>query len=189
MYQWVQDYGPEEAKGDAVANPLGSSTLVVRDLQQQMLIQLLDRVVQPVYGKSPQKFIDAILEGSQLDPANFELGEEERARLEAAANEPDPKLQVEQLRGETARAIEQMRDARERLEMMLDYQAKGESLASAQEIVDTQVSGSIVQEEQRQEGKAVQEQQKAKETSVSVTQENDTEPSIDEALSMLGLDE
>jgi len=86
-----------------------------------------------------------------------------------------------------------MKDARERLEMMLDYQAKGASLASAQEIVDTQVSGSIVQEDQRQEGKIVQEQQKAQMATPKEDGSNPTnkvaEPSIDEALSMLGLDE
>ncbi len=185
MYNWVQQYGPEAAKGDAVAQALGSSVLIVRDLQQQALVQLLDRFVQPVYGKSPKKGIDLFLESLQFDPRQLDLDDEERAQLEQAAAEPDPKVQVEQLRSETDRAIEAIRDERERLKIMLDAQAKGASLEQAADAVETQTAGNIALEAMKQEGEQNKPSAQTSDTPnvASIT----AEPSVDESLQLLGL--
>lgn len=193
MYEWVQLYGPESAKSDAVAAPLGSSALITRELQQQALVQLLDRTVQPVYGKSPKKTMDMFLEGMQFDPEQLDLDEEERARLEQAANAPDPKVLVEQMRAETDRYIAELKDARAEWEGLLDAQLKGASLNQALAAVETQVEGSIVQEGMRQEGKKDEKMVDAalnpeSPVPMKVAQPQAlAEPTVDEALTMLGM--
>jgi hypothetical protein len=188
MYQWVQQYGPEVARGDAVAQALGSSVLITRDLQQQLLVQLLDRFVQPVYGKSPAKGMDMILEAAQFDPRQLDLSDEERERLEAASAEPDPKVQVEQLRSETDRLIEQMRDERERLKMMLDAQAKGASLDQAADAVETQTAGNLALESMKQEGAVEQKAMEVANLAEGGAKPKEAPgPDIDESLDILGI--
>jgi hypothetical protein len=103
FYQWVQQYGPDTAYGDAVVKPLGSAALIVRELQQQALLQIGDKVIQPIYGKSPKKWMNMYLEGFQVDPSQLDLEDDERAQLEAAANEKDVKVVVAEIQAESNR--------------------------------------------------------------------------------------
>lgn len=185
MYDWVQQYGPESARGDAVAQALGSSVLIVRDLQQQALIQLLDRFVQPVYGKSPKKGMDLFLESLQFDPRQLDLDPEEEQQLQEAAAEPDPKVQVEQISSDTDKQIAQLRDETERLKLMLDAQMKGLSLEQAEEAVNTQMAGNLALESLKQDGKA--EEAKVKEGATPAVPAPEAEPSLGESMQILGL--
>ena len=123
-YLWVQQYGPASAYGDAVVKPLGSAALIVRELQQQALLQIGDKVIQPVYGKSPKKWMDLYLEGFQVDPDTLSLDDEEREQLEAAANEKDVKVVVAEVQAESNRYRADLKNEFDELKLAVDAQLK-----------------------------------------------------------------
>ncbi len=123
-YLWVQQYGPASAKGDAVVKPLGSAALIVRELQQQALLQIGDKVVQPVYGKSPKKWMDLYLEGFQVDPETLTLDDEERKQLEAAAKEKDIKVVVAEIQAESDRYRADLKVEFDELALAVEAQLK-----------------------------------------------------------------
>ena len=158
----------------------------------QALMQLGDRVIQPIYGLSPKKWAEMFLAGFQIDYEQLELEEEERRMLEAAAQQPDPKEIVENIRARTDLAIAQLEDATKRLKIQLDASAEGASIAQASDAVNTQVQGSLALEDMRQEGKKDEAMIKA---SGEVGNAQPTQPKqtkapeldVDTALNALGL--
>lgn len=150
-YDWTQLYGSDSVKGDAKVAALGSTVLLQRELQQQALLQLIDRSVQPVFGISPSKTIDAFLEGQQIDPESLKLTDEERQQLETAAEKPDPKVEVAQLETAATKYVADMRAEMEKLELALKAQQTKVDYLKAVEIADTQVAGSVALEGMKQE--------------------------------------
>ena len=130
-YEYLLLHGPEEAKGDFVVKPRGSSSLVERELQKRETMQLLGASLNPVYEVNPAKVMKEVLKGMRFDPDNFGYSEEEK---QAKANQqpPEPpqamvakinaeaKLQVEQLRAADAKehtaAQERLEAARQEFE-------------------------------------------------------------------------
>lgn len=153
MYAWAQKYGPEAAKGDAVAVATGSAALIQRELQQQALLQFGDRIADPTYGKSPKKWANMFLEAFQFDPTKLDIDEEERAEIEARMSQPDPKVQVAQIESETDLQLGQLRKAVDEMKAMLDAQLKGLSLEQAKEAVEAQGSFNLAQEAMKQGAK------------------------------------
>jgi len=149
FYEWSQLYGPKEVKGDAVIEPLGSSSLIVRELQQQALLQLGDKAVQPIYGLSPSKWMKLYLEGFQMNYEQLAMTKEERLRLEEAEKTPDPKIQVAQIEAAADVRIAQMKRESEDLQTALkamqddftttqaDHMKRLESLAEAAGLLQT----------------------------------------------------
>lgn len=131
FYEWVQLYGPEEARGDAVVEPLGSTTLIVKELQQQALLQIAQQVLQPVYGISPKKWMQIYLEGFQIDIETLALTEEERAMLEKAQQQPDPKVMVAQIEAQAEVYKADLRKEVDTLKLALEAQFKKLSLEQA----------------------------------------------------------
>lgn len=152
MYNWVQLYGPPEAQADAVAQPLGSSILVEKELQQQALLQLLQLAPQPVYGLSPKTLAKRQVEGFGFNYDDVKATDEELEQLQAAAEAPEPAVQVAQIRSETDLQIQQMKDTIAEMKLMLEAQLKGESIEQAREAVQTQGLANIAQETIRSEG-------------------------------------
>jgi hypothetical protein len=184
-YNWVQLYGPEEAQTDVVAQALGSSILVEKELQQQAMLQLLDRAIQPVYGLSPKKLAQRQIEGFGLNYDDLKATEEELAQLQAAADQPDPAVEVANIRAQTDKDIADLKARLEEFKAMLDAQIQGASIEQAREAVQTQGLANIAQESLRQEGSKELKYQEA-----ALDPENplvSPEPSIDEALDELGL--
>lgn len=124
FYEWAQEYGPPEVQGDAVIEPLGSSSLIIRELQQQALLQIGDKAVQPIYGLSPSKWMKLYLEGFQMNFEQLAMTDKEREQLEAAEKEPDVKLQVAQIEAAADVRIAEMKreseDMRTALKAMQD---------------------------------------------------------------------
>ena len=186
-YNWVQLYGPEEAQADAVAQALGSSILVEKELQQQGMMQLLAQSVQPAFGLSPKTLAKRLVESFGLNYDDVKATEEELAQLQAAAEQPDPVVQVAQIRAQTDLQVQQLKGQMDELKLMLDAQLRGASIEQAREAVQTQGLANIAQETIRQEG-AVDQQTRA----AALDPENplvmpESEPSIDEALDELGV--
>jgi hypothetical protein len=184
-YNWVQLYGPEEAQTDAVAQALGSSILVEKELQQQAMLQLLDRSVQPVFKLSPQKLAQRQIEGFGLNYDDLKATEEELAQLQAASEQPSDSVQVAQIRTQSDERIATMEAQLDEFKTMLDAQLKGESIEQAREAVQTQGLANIAQEAVRSEGQA-----ELQDRAAALDPENpmlQPEPDIDEALDDLGL--
>lgn len=187
MYEWCQLYGPEEAKGDATAISLGSSTLLVKELQMQALLQIGDRVLQPVYGISPQKWMQTFLEGFQIDYENLAMTDEERQKLEAAEQQPDPRVMVAQIEAQGLLMIAQLKDATDQLKIFVDAQAKGASIIQAREAVKTQATANLAQEAMKQDGAVKKEAVKAALPSPQKSEAQAPNMDIDQALESLGL--
>lgn len=151
-YAWTQLYGPENLKTDAVAYALGSSILVERELQQQAIIQTLDRAVQPIFGLSPSQLARRFVESFGLNYDDVKMTEEEKAQLEAAEQAPDVKVQVAELEGRVDIQVEEMRRQTAEMKAMLDAQLRGLSIDQAREAVETQGLANITQEVVKQEG-------------------------------------
>lgn len=145
FYNWVQKYGPKEARGDARITALGSSMLIARELQQQMLVQLLGMAVQPQFGLSPKQTMDMMLEGLQIDPERLHATPEEMQQLQEAAAQPDPAIEVEQIRSQTQLTIAGIKKDIEGVKLMLEAQLKGLSIQQAQQAVETQSMANIAQ--------------------------------------------
>ncbi len=183
FYEWVQLYGPEEARGDAVVEPLGSTTLIVRELQQQALLQISQQVLQPVYGVSPKKWMETYLEGFQIDMEQLALTEEERQQLEAAAQQPDPKVAAAQIEAQAEVYKADLKKEVDTLKLALEAQFKKLSLEQAQNEAQLKSDTALVQETIKGENSTVD---------GSVTAPKSAKPAeepvnVDEALSMLGL--
>lgn len=145
FYEWVQLYGPEEAQGDAVVEPLGSTTLIVKELQQQALLQIGPQVVQPIFGISPKKWMQAYLEGFQIDFENLALTDEEEQQLQQAAQQPDPKVIVAQIEAEMEKYKADIKAQIESVKTALDAQYKQLSLAQAQAEAQVKSDTALVQ--------------------------------------------
>lgn len=184
LYEWVQIYGPEDAKGDAVVEPLGSTTLIVKELQQQALLQISQQVLQPVYGVSPQKWMKTYLEGFQIDIENLALTEEERASLEQAAQQPDPKVLAAQVEAQAEVYKADLRKEVDTLKLALEAQFKRLSLEQAQAAIQLKSDTALVQKEME-----VQQKEKAiVPSSRSQGVDTDVEATdVDAALQSLGL--
>lgn len=140
-YLWVQQYGPASAKGDAVVKPLGSAALIVRELQQQALLQIGDKVLQPVYGKSPKKWMDLYLEGFQVDPETLTLDDEERKQLEDAAKEKDVKVIVAEVQAESNRYRADLKVEFDQLQLAVETQL--ERLATANAVSASELGAQV----------------------------------------------
>jgi hypothetical protein len=131
FYEWTQLYGPAAAKGDGVVEPLGSTTLIVKELQQQALLQIGQQVVQPIYGISPKKWMQIYLEGFQIDAEKLAISEEEMAQLQAAESKPDPRVEAAQIEAQATTYTADLKHQVDMLKVTLDAQFKELSVRQA----------------------------------------------------------
>lgn len=176
LYEWAQLYGPSSVKGDAVARSLGSSVLLQKELQQQALLQIGDRVLQPIYGKSPSKWMDMFLEGFQIDPRSLDLTEEEKAQLQAAQDAPDPKVVSAEIEAQVSKYKADLEDEFRQLKLAVDAQLKAASIRQASDAVDTQSATNIATSAMKNE------------TAPKKAPEPEREPTVDEAAAILGIE-
>ena len=182
FYEWVQLYGPEDAQGDAVVEALGSTSLIVKELQQQALLQISQQVLQPVYGISPKKWMSIYLEGFQIDAETLAMTEEERQQLEAAAAQPDPKVLAAQIEAQAEVYKADLRKEVDTLKLALEAQFKRLSLEQAQAEAQLQAGTKIVEKEMANQ------QKPAEGTAKPAPAPKEPEPiDVDAALATLGL--
>lgn len=188
FYEWVQLYGPEEAQGDAVVEPLGSTTLIVKELQQQALLQISQQVLQPIYGVSPKKWMQIYLEGFQIDIETLALTEEEKQTLEQAAQQPDPKVIAAQIEAQAEVYKADLKKEVDTLKLALEAQFKRLSLEQAQAATQLKSDTTLAQESLRSKTAQVT-SPNTPATPKDLEEEPDLEPAVDvkAALSSLGL--
>ncbi len=103
FYEWLLLYGDnEDEKGDYIIDATGSSALVEREIQNQELTNVGALVLDPRFGKDPERWMNEWLKSRHLDPKNFEFEDEEKKQAFAQATQgpPDTSLEVAQLRGQ-----------------------------------------------------------------------------------------
>jgi hypothetical protein len=110
-YDWNMLYNEDSAiKGDFSVDARGSSTLVVRDIQNQAFLQLLAAGANPVYGKylDPKKLFERALQAQHIDPAEVFKTDEQIEAIEDAERQAaeqgqseDPRIAAAQIRAQT----------------------------------------------------------------------------------------
>ena len=113
-YRYLLEYGPDEAKGDFNIEARGASVLVERDIQAQSVFEILRLSENPMYGLDPKKSADQALKQLKHEPHLFQFDDEEWQKVVENLAKPkeDSSVQVAQLRGEVAMALEEMRGQR-----------------------------------------------------------------------------
>lgn len=103
-YAYLMQYGDDREKGDFQVDARGSTTLVERDLNNQVILALAQFVVNPIFGKDPKKWINEWLKSQRLDPARFDYTDEEWKELvekmAASAQKGDSSVEVAQIRAQ-----------------------------------------------------------------------------------------
>lgn len=108
-YEWLMLYGPKASeKGDFQIEARGSSALVERDIQNQTIMALPQLAVNPAFGLSPARAMAEFLRSQKLDPARFQLSEDERQALAQQPPPVAPQVQVAQIREQGALQRAQM---------------------------------------------------------------------------------
>lgn len=98
----------EEIKGDFQIDARGSSALLIRDIQNQAILNLLAAAANPVFGMyiDPQKLFEKALQAQHIDPAEiFKSPEEieqikEQQKQAATQQPPDPRIAAAQIRAQ-----------------------------------------------------------------------------------------
>jgi hypothetical protein len=136
--------------------------------------------------------METYLEGFQIDMETLALTEEEEAKLEQAAQQPDPKVTVAQIEAQAEVYKADLRKEVERLKLALDAQFKRLSLEQAQ--AEAQIkSDTTLTKEAMKTGQATKEDvAPAQAPAMEPVQEESVEPEqsavdVDKALAILGL--
>ena len=142
-YDWNMLYNDDETiKGDFSVDARGSSTLVVRDIQNQAFLQLLAAGANPLYGKylDPKKLFERALQAQHVDPAEvFKSDEEIEEILEAerqAAQQgqtEDPRVAAAKIRAQTDVQRVQAQNEGDALELQTRLQIAQEAIRARRE--------------------------------------------------------
>lgn len=114
LYEWNMQYSEDDAiRGDMKVRPRGSSVLLVRDIQAQNLMMVMNlAATNPTIGqmlKMPE-IARRLFQALQLSKDEMVLTDAEMADLAAKMSEEgDPQLQAEQMKLQVQMEIEQMR--------------------------------------------------------------------------------
>lgn len=107
-YEYLLLHGPDDAKGDFVVKPRGSSALVERELQKRETMQLLGASLNPVYEVNPAKVMKEVLKGMRFDPDNFGYSEEEKRAMAQKRPPEDPRIVAAKIMAESKIGVEQL---------------------------------------------------------------------------------
>lgn len=134
-YRYLLKWGNDEEKGDFQIDARGSSALVERDLSAQEIKELLPMTANPVFDLDPKKTAEEFLKAKRLDSNRFKYDDEEWKKvvqgLAEQAQKGDPRVEVEQIRTEAAKAIASEKNANAQAIAALKVEADREAGARA----------------------------------------------------------
>lgn len=149
-YDYLMEYDPDPSiKGDFQVVALGSSSLVVRDIQNQALMQLLQLAANPIYAPlvNSDKLFRKVLQAQHLDPAEVMNTEAEVAAIKEAqaraqqegGNDPRIAAAMARAKSDAERTVSQERVAMATIQqkqqaLQLDLQAEREKLLLQREL-------------------------------------------------------
>lgn len=148
-YDWNMQYNPdEEIKGDFEIDARGSSVLIVRDQQQQGLMNVMNLSKDPEYAPfvDKQKLFRKLVEAQHLTPDDvMNTPEQIVANLKAQQQQQapvDPRVQSAQLKSDTDKQIAQIKIQGE--QQYADTQAQIARDSHATEIAKMQMQRDIL---------------------------------------------
>ncbi len=90
-YEWLLLHGPEKSeKEEYTIDARGSTALFERDAQNQAILQMGQLVKDPAFDIDPAKWIVEAFKAQKLDPARFQLSDEQKAERDKAMQEQGP---------------------------------------------------------------------------------------------------
>jgi hypothetical protein len=112
LHEWLllDDTVPEDEKGDFEINAKGSSAMVERAIQEEVLAQMLPLSKDPSFGWNPKKLAARFLKAKRIDPRDVEYTKEE---LDTMAKNPppeDPVITAAKIRAASAEKVAASRD-------------------------------------------------------------------------------
>lgn len=152
-YEWLLIHGPDNSeKGDFTVKARGSSALVERDTQAQLLMQLVGLAKDPAYKLSPAKIAAKILKAQRLDMTDIEMDEAEIQQVQQAMQAPqDPRVAVAQMNAQ-ARSQDKQAELQAKAEMeqaRRDFEAQQAEMDRALEQYLKEVDAQIATAEMR----------------------------------------
>tara|TARA_R110000803_G_scaffold5230_6_gene17350 strand:+ start:3207 stop:5567 length:2361 start_codon:yes stop_codon:yes gene_type:complete len=127
-YKHILQHSKDDSlKGDFNIDARGSSALIEKDAANQALLQIGAYVNNPIFGKDPKKWLDKVLKAYHIDPETLNFDDEQWQEIVEKMAQPqaDPKLEIEQLRQQTAMSLAEFKAEREAEVKQFDAQVKG----------------------------------------------------------------
>jgi len=109
-YEWLllDPDVPNEEKGDFNINAHGSSALVERAIQDQVIQQLVEPSLNPAFELSPARVMEEYLKSKRIDYRSLKLTDEEKAEMAKRQPPPAPAVQAAQIRAQAQLKAAQM---------------------------------------------------------------------------------
>lgn len=109
FYEWLllDPDVPDDEKGDWDINAHGSSALVERAIQEQVLMQMMQMSANPAFGIDPKKIFSEMARSKRIDPRKIQYTEEEMKQMAKTPPPPPVQIAVEQLKGQNALKLQQ----------------------------------------------------------------------------------
>jgi hypothetical protein len=108
-YAWLMEYGTDpEEKGAFTIEARGSSALVERDMQNQIMPQIAQMSLNPAFGWNPKKMGAEYLKSLRFDPSTFEYTEEEQKQMAEQKSPVAPQIEVAQINAQSRKELLQM---------------------------------------------------------------------------------
>ncbi len=151
-YKHILQHSKDDSlKGDFNIDARGSSALVEKDAANQALLQIGQYVMNPVFKKDPQKWIDKVLKAYHLDADDLNFDDDQWQGIVENMSQPqeDPKLQIAQMQAELAMQLAQMKGQQEK-----EVKAFDADVAASNKEQDMQLEAFKMQQKAQSEAKA-----------------------------------
>jgi hypothetical protein len=121
-YEWLllDPDVPNEEKGDFNINAHGSSALVERAIQDQVIQQLVEPSLNPAFGLSPERVMEEYLKSKRIDYRSLKLTDEEKAEIAKRQPPPAPAVQAAQIRAQAQLQSDKLREQTAQLRIQKD---------------------------------------------------------------------
>ncbi len=121
-YEWLllDPDVPNEEKGDFQINAHGSTALVERAIQDQVIAELIEPSLNPVFGLSPERVMEEYLKSKRIDYRALKLTDEEKQRMAQQQPPPAPAVQAAQIRAQVQLKTAELSNQTEQLRIKRD---------------------------------------------------------------------
>ena len=111
FYEWLLIHVEDDSmKGDFTIDALGSSVLIERDAQSQMLMQMLGLALNPAYEQDPALVYKEFLLSQRFDPEKMALSDEKKAEMAKRPPPEDPRVTAAKIMADSRIKLEEMDD-------------------------------------------------------------------------------
>lgn len=127
LYDWLlQDPEiPDDEKGDFQVDAKGSTAMVERAIQEQVMMGLLQAAANPAFQLDPAKLMQEYLRSKRIDPRSVKLTDEQIKTMQQQPQQPPLPIMVEQIKSERAKMQLQQKDASEEKDRALEREIAG----------------------------------------------------------------